>query len=157
MVALWLVLGVVLGAAGMGAAMWLMMPKLMINVRRSQFDFAKTVEALTQSVTENGWEVQGTYDVSGFVTAAGEASAGRVTVLKIAKAPYAAKVLSDKQQLSVMMPCSIGVYEAADGGVYISQMNTGLMGRMFGGKVAEVLAGPVATDEGLMCKGIVRQ
>jgi len=31
--------------------------------------------------------------------------------------------------------------------VYLSKMNTGLMGTMFGGTVAEVMGGPVAADE----------
>ena len=48
--------------------------------------------------------------------------------------------------LSVMMPCSIGVYEKSDGKTYISTMNAGLLGRMFGGVVAEVMAGSVARD-----------
>jgi len=37
------------------------------------------------------------------------------------------------------MPCTLAVYEADDGKVYISKMNTGLMGKLFGGTVAEVV------------------
>ena len=48
--------------------------------------------------------------------------------------------------LSVMMPCSIAVYEKADGKTYVSTMNSGLMGKMFGGTAAAVMAGPVAKD-----------
>jgi hypothetical protein len=45
------------------------------------------------------------------------------------------------------MPCSIGVYEGDDGRVYVAKMNTGLMGKMFGGNVAQVMGGAVAEDE----------
>lgn len=49
--------------------------------------------------------------------------------------------------VSVMMPCSIAVYQKNDGKTYVSTMNNGLMGKMFGGVVAEVMGGPVAANE----------
>ncbi len=48
--------------------------------------------------------------------------------------------------VTVMMPCSISVYEKSDGNVYVSTMNAALMGRMFGGTVAKVMSGPVAAE-----------
>lgn len=38
------------------------------------------------------------------------------------------------------MPLAIGVYEDKKGQVYVSQLNVGLMGKMFGGTIAEVMA-----------------
>jgi hypothetical protein len=38
------------------------------------------------------------------------------------------------------------VYEKTDGKAYVSTMNAGLMGRMFGGTVAKVMSGPVARE-----------
>ena len=46
-------------------------------------------------------------------------------------------------------------YKGADGKVYISGMNTGLMGKMFGGKIAEVMGTKVSQDEEKILKGIV--
>jgi hypothetical protein len=43
-----------------------------------------------------------------------------------------------------MMPCTIAVYEKANGSVALGTLNAGLLGRLFGGVVAEVMAGPVA-------------
>ncbi len=46
-----------------------------------------------------------------------------------------------------MMPCKIAVYEKADGSVALGTMNAGLLGRLFGGVVSEVMAGPVAREQ----------
>ena len=37
--------------------------------------------------------------------------------------------------LTAIMPCNIAVYEKSDGKTYVSMMNLGLMGKMFGGDV----------------------
>jgi hypothetical protein len=37
------------------------------------------------------------------------------------------------------MPLAIGVYEDKNGQVYVSQLNVGLLGMMFGGTIAEVM------------------
>ncbi len=46
---------------------------------------------------------------------------------------------------SVRMPCSMAVYETADG-VRIASMNAGLFGRRFGGTIARVMGGSVDAD-----------
>jgi uncharacterized protein (DUF302 family) len=71
-----------------------------------------------------------------------------VASLKICQPDYAEKVLKDDAArfLAVMMPCSIAVYEKKDGKTYVSSMNAALMGHLFGGTVAEVMAGPVASE-----------
>jgi hypothetical protein len=38
------------------------------------------------------------------------------------------------------MPLGIGVYENKEGEVYISELDVGLMGMMFGGTIADVMA-----------------
>jgi hypothetical protein len=39
-----------------------------------------------------------------------------------------------------MMPCRVSVYPTTDGQVIISRVNTGLVSKLFGGPVAEVMA-----------------
>jgi hypothetical protein len=46
-----------------------------------------------------------------------------------------------------MMPCTISVYTKGDGKTYIACMNPGLMGKLFGGGVSEVMAGSVAGQQ----------
>ena len=37
------------------------------------------------------------------------------------------------------MPLTIGVYEDKSGQVYVSELNIGMMGKMFGGTIAKVM------------------
>jgi hypothetical protein len=37
------------------------------------------------------------------------------------------------------MPIEIGIYEDKSGRVYVSELNVGLLGKMFGGTIAEVM------------------
>jgi ADP-ribosylglycohydrolase len=39
------------------------------------------------------------------------------------------------------------VYEKADGTIAVGTMNAGLLGRLFGGVVADVMGGPVAREQ----------
>jgi len=55
--------------------------------------------------------------------------------------------------VTTMMPLDIGVYEAADGGVCMSEMNVGLVGMMFGGTIADVM-GDASTDFGRMMSDV---
>ena len=45
------------------------------------------------------------------------------------------------------MPCTISVYQKSDGKTYIATMNAALLGKMFGGTVAEIMGDKVAVDQ----------
>ena len=60
------------------------------------------------------------------------------------------------KKVTAIMPCRIGVYETVDGRVFISEMNMGLMSKMFGGTIAEVMGG-VAEEEKEMLRDIVQE
>ena len=72
---------------------------------------------------------------------------GKVRLVELCKAEYAHDVLETNPEVSTLMPCAFGVYEGADGAVYISGMNMGLMGKLFGGRIAEIMGNKVAHDE----------
>lgn len=55
------------------------------------------------------------------------------------------------------MPCAWGVYKGKDGKIYISGMNMGLMGKMFGGNIAKVMGEAVSKDEEQMLKEVIRE
>ena len=59
-------------------------------------------------------------------------------------------------RLPTLMPCAIAVYEGDDGAVYVSGMNMGLMGKMFGGNIAEVMGGSVADDERKILSAVIQ-
>jgi uncharacterized protein (DUF302 family) len=69
-----------------------------------------------------------------------------VTLVELCQGQHAGKMLLDDaaRVVSVMMPCTISVYEKADGKVYVGFMNARLVGQLFGGTVGEVMGGPVA-------------
>ena len=58
-------------------------------------------------------------------------------------------------RMACLMPCTFAVYEADDGSVRISKMNTGLTGRVFGGTVARIMAGKVGPEETRILQDIV--
>jgi hypothetical protein len=45
----------------------------------------------------------------------------------------------EDKKVTTMMPLGIGMYETSAGQVYISTMNIGIMGIMFGGTIADVM------------------
>jgi uncharacterized protein (DUF302 family) len=55
-----------------------------------------------------------------------------------------------------MMPCQISVWERDDKKVMISKMNLKLMGKMFGGVIADVMSGKVSSDEARMLEGVYK-
>jgi uncharacterized protein (DUF302 family) len=65
----------------------------------------------------------------------------RVGSLTICNPRYASKILANDADRGVtaFMPLGIGVYEDKKGQVFVSQLNVGLMGMMFGGTIADVM------------------
>ena len=65
----------------------------------------------------------------------------RVGSMTICNPRYASKILANDADRGVtaFMPLGIGVYEDKKGQVYVSQLNVGLLGMMFGGTIADVM------------------
>ena len=79
----------------------------------------------------------------------------KVKIVALCNPHYANRILSnDKDKVvTTMMPLGIGVYETRDGSVFMSEMNVGLVGMMFGGAIAEVM-GDASTDIGRMMAAV---
>jgi uncharacterized protein (DUF302 family) len=131
------------------------MPGMMIVTLPSNMEFDETVATLEQSIKNQGWSLPGTMDLNAAMAKQDLFLAPRVKIIKLCKADYAKKVLTDQRDIASMMPCSIAVWEDDSGKVFVSKMNTGLMGKMFGGTVAEVMGGSVARDEEKILSGVV--
>ena len=65
----------------------------------------------------------------------------QVGSINICNPRYASRILADdaNRKVTALMPLAIGVYEDKKGQVYISKLNVGLMGMMFGGTIADVM------------------
>jgi uncharacterized protein (DUF302 family) len=75
------------------------------------------------------------------ITEAGHGPIDRVGSIALCNPRYASRILADprNRKVTAFMPLAIGVYEDGKGQVYVSQLDVGLMGRMFGGTIAEVM------------------
>lgn len=108
----------------------------------SPLGFEETLAKLEENAKAEGWKVPNKWKVNfqknlQHVT---DIDIGPNQVLKMCEPFAAAKLLvkDEYKQLTAMMPCTIAVYVKSDGKTYISMMNLELMGKMYGGDVAEM-------------------
>ena len=154
--ALWGGGGLVLGIAICAATMFAMMPGMMLTVHESRFGTVEeTCAALEKAIADGGWSCPGVRDMKQSMAKYGVEFAGEARIVELCKAEYAREVLTTNPEVLNLMPCAWGVYQGADGKVYISGMNMGLMGKMFGGTIAKVMGGSVAKDEAAMLASVV--
>jgi len=139
--------GTVFGIAVGLVAAALVAPKLMLKEEASPLGYEETIAHISKKAEEGGWKVSATMRLDQSLAKEGKEVLPAAS-LKICQPDHAEEVLldDDARFLSVMMPCSIAVYEKADGKTYISTMNAALMGRMFGGTAQRVMGGPVARE-----------
>ncbi len=123
-------------------------PRLLINEIPSPFNIDQTTERLEQAAAE-GWKVSGVRRLDESILKNGGPSLRPVRLLEICEPNYAGALLDgdDQRMLSVMMPCTISIYEKSDGRAYVATLNVALLGKLFGGEVAEIFAGSVARDQ----------
>jgi uncharacterized protein (DUF302 family) len=141
------VIGIVVGAGLLGIVAWSYAPSLMLVEIESPYGLEETVANIQQS-TERINQEQSTKWVSPSVKPLhksikkhGGADLLPVMLIDLCEPNHATNILSHDQDriLSVMMPCTISVYQKSDGKAYIGHMNAGLMGNIFGGNVAKVM------------------
>jgi len=138
--ACWFILGLVLGFLVMGAAVWFAMPKLMLIKRRSNQNYAQTVQSLTASLQKvPDWSLKLMNDYQERTASFGKLEP--VCSMNICNAHFAYDILSEaaNRGVTAIMPPAIGVYEDKQGRVYTSVLNVGLLGMMFGGTIARVM------------------
>ena len=80
----------------------------------------------------------------------------RVNLVKLCNAKHAESVLMTDRWVSCLMLCTMVVWEGDDGKVYLSEMNMGLMAKMFGGNIAKVMGGNVACEEKQILEGLLK-
>jgi uncharacterized protein (DUF302 family) len=132
----WVLVGMVL----MGLITWFAMPSLMLIRHKSSMGYGETVAALSNAVNGNrDWTVLTVNDYQKNTAAFGAIE--HVCSMNICNPRYASKILADDRNRGVtaFMPMAIGVYEDKKGQVFVSQLNVGLLGKMFGGTIADVM------------------
>lgn len=151
------VVGAMIGFVLCGIVIFTAMPSLMIVTRESKLGFDETIAALEKRIPEHGWVISGgqTIDMNKSMAKHGVTFKPRVKLVKLCNAEYAKSVLTSDRYISCMMPCSMAVWEANDGKVYLSEMNMALMAKMFGGNIAKVMGKKVVYDEEEMLQGLL--
>jgi uncharacterized protein (DUF302 family) len=148
--------GALAGAALCGLVIFRTMPSLMIVTHESELGFDETVAALEKSIQQQGWVVSSVMDMNKSMAKHGVEFEPRVKLVKLCNPEYAKSVLTTDRYVSPLMPCTFAVWEDDDGKVHLSKMNMGVMAKMFGGNIAEVMGGKVAKDEQTILSGIVK-
>lgn len=139
--------GMLLGVVLTSLIVWQLMPGMMIVTEPVTGTFDETVAKIETAIAANGWASPGTIDLRASINKHGQAFEHPVKVIQLCQPSYAASVLTTDRWVASLMPCTIAVWEADDGTVHISKMNTGLMGRLFGGNIAAVMGDKVPQDE----------
>ncbi|MFZ0791149.1 MAG: DUF302 domain-containing protein, partial [Chromatiaceae bacterium] len=127
----WVLVGMLL----MGAIVWLTMPSLMLIEHKSPRDYQATISALQAAIaSKQDWKVPAVSDFQQTITESGHGPIDRVGSVALCNPRYASRILADAKdrKVTAFMPLGIGVYEDKTGDVYVSQLNVGLMGMMFG-------------------------
>ncbi len=150
--------GVIVGAVLVGLIGWSMMPKLMLTTHQSRYDSVEeTCKQLKIAIKNGGWQCPAVRNMNKAMIKHGVTFAEPIRIVELCNAKYAAAVLKTNPEVSTLMPCAWGVYKGKDGKVYITGMNMGLMGKMFGGNIAKVMGGAVADEEQQMLKSVIRE
>jgi uncharacterized protein (DUF302 family) len=149
--------GLILGIALTGFIVAFSLPRMMIDVQESKLDFEQTVSKIQEAATANGWTVSKVYNIQQSLLDQGKQDIGNMRVFSICKPEYAEEILKadGRKKVSAMMPCRISVYETENGRVYIAGMNVGLMSKMFGGTIEEVMK-KVAKEQEEMLQPILK-
>jgi uncharacterized protein (DUF302 family) len=144
-------LGVLTGALGLGVVAWQVMPGMMLDVRESPYDSVEeTIDHLVDRIEAHGWSNQAVRNMNASMAKHDVEMDRPVRVVELCNAHHARTVLRSNPEVSTMMPCAWGVYRGDDGRVYVSGMNMGLMGQLFGGTIADVMGDTVAKQEEAM-------
>jgi len=138
--ALLVLLCFIAGMVLMGLIVWFAMPFLMLTKLRSKLTYDETISLLGETLKKKqDWKVLTVNDykksTEAFVTLE------RVGSVNICNPRYSSKILADDKNRGVtaFMPLGIGVYEDRKRQVFVSKLNIGLLGKMFGGTISEVM------------------
>ena len=152
------VFGFITGIVVVAIIGWKMMPGMMLVEHQSRYDSVEeTCKQLKVAIEAGGWKCPATRDMNNSIGKYGFHMDTQVRIVELCNAKYARDVLTTNPEISTLMPCAWGVYEGKDGKIYISGMNMGLMGKMFGGNISRVMGGAVSKEEKQMLEAVISE
>lgn len=148
----------IIGIIIAGIIMWLSMPGMMLIVHESRYNSVEeTASRLQTAIKANGWTSPPIRDMNKTMADQGVLMDKNVKIVELCNAQYAKDVLMTNPEISTLMPCAWGIYKEKDGKVYIAGMNMKLMGKIFGGNIAQVMGNAVAKDEERILKAVIAE
>lgn len=150
--------GLLLGILLMAVTGWMVMPGMMLTTHESKYSTVEeTCDSLQSAIKANGWSSPAVRDMNKTMEKHGVIMEKPIRIVELCNAGYASEVLTTNPEVSTLMPCAWGVYPGEDGKIYITGMNMGLMGKMFGGNIAKVMGENVAVDEEKMLSAVIKK
>jgi len=145
------------GMATMAGLIFFIMPKIMFITRKSRYNFSETIEKLEKSIIKNKWGHRGTWFIHNDFKKKQIEFNTRIANINFCNAVYASEILRQQKNRFVasLMPCALSVWKNDRGKVFITKMNTGLMGYLFGGTIAKIMTVPVSKEEKQILKDVV--
>ncbi len=118
------------------------LPGLMIKEIPSPYSFDETLEKIEVNAKSMSWKVPKTWKINfqKNLLKVVKIDIGPNRLIKMCEPKAAADILihDELKRLSVMMPCTIGVYEKNDGKTYITIMNMKILGLLFGDEIEKI-------------------
>jgi len=142
LIIVWLIFGFIAGIIFSGIVISISSSEMMVKEFKSPYDFDKTVKVMTERInSKEGWHVTGIIDQNKEVTENGGFSIGNFKIIKYCNGKYSARMLKadDRKKIGNMMPKTFAVYEKSTGEVFVSTMNGGVMGKIFGGEIEKII------------------
>jgi uncharacterized protein (DUF302 family) len=137
-----LVFGFITGSIFAGVVISISSGEMMVKEFKSPYDFEKTLETVAQRINNaKGWHVTEIIDQNKEVKEHGGYDIGNFKIIKYCHGGYSSRMLDtdDRKKIGNMMPKSFAVYEKSDGQVFVSTMNGGIMGKLFGGETEKII------------------
>lgn len=118
------------------------LPDFMVKEIPSPIGFEETLVEIEKNAKKLGWKVPKTWKVNfqKNLMKVVKVDIGPNKLLKMCEPKAAADILihDELKRLSVMMPCTIAVYQKSDGKTYISIMNMNMLGTLFGDVIGDI-------------------
>lgn len=149
--------GLVLGLAAVAGLAFALLPRLLLPERPSRFGLDATVTRLTEAARAAGWVVQSVVELEKSIEKNGGGIVRPVRLVNLCQARHAAQIMrvDAARRVSVLMPCTISVYEKSDGSIWVAAMNPGLVAPFFGGVIAAVMGGSVAAEQAKLLAAVI--
>lgn len=142
-----LIVGLVIGAVIAAVGCLLAVPKIMLKERVSPLAFKDTVETFEKAVEQAGWVVTEKVDMQKILSKADKNIPPNI-LFTICEPHLVSTIMNDDESMiaSVIMPCTVSIYQKKDGLTYVATVNSGMTGRLFRGTASKVVAGAVNDD-----------